>query len=70
VPPLRSSLGDIAIEGIYWRCPVCGCCGETLMPGSLSGLLQQLTALLGASLASFHKAEVAPQRFAKPKQAA
>jgi len=62
---LRSSLGDIAIEGIYWRCPACGCCGhsgEALMPGSLSGLLQQLTALLGASLASFHKAEVVADR--------
>lgn len=57
---LRSSLGEVAIEGIYWRCPACGCCGhsgEELLPGSLSRLLQQLTALLGASLASFHKAE-------------
>jgi hypothetical protein len=32
------------------------------MPDSFSGLLQQLTALLGASLASFHKAEVVAKR--------
>ena len=62
---LRSSLGEVAIAGIYWRCPACGCCGrsgETLMPDSFSGLLRQLTALLGASLASFQKAEVVAKR--------
>lgn len=62
---LRSSLGAIEIQGVYWRCPACGCCGhsgEPLMPDAISGLLQQLTALLGVSLASFHKAEVVAGR--------
>ena len=62
---LRSSLGRVEVSGIYWRCPTCGLCGHTadaLMPESFSGLLQQLTGLLGASLASFHKAEVVARR--------
>lgn len=62
---LRSSLGVIEVSGIYWRCPHCGSCEHTaqrLMPESFSGLLQQLTGLLGASLASFHKAEIVARR--------
>ena len=62
---LRSSLGILSTHGVYWRCPVCGLCGHTadcLMPESFSGLLKQLTGLLGASLASFHKAEVVARR--------
>lgn len=67
---LRSSLGSIEVHGVYWRCPACGCCGhtgQTLMPDSFSGLLCQLTALLGASLASFHKAEVVADRLLNVK---
>lgn len=56
-----TSLGQVTVTGVYWRCPDCGLCGHTaegIAPDSLSGLLRQLTRLLGVSLASFHKAEV------------
>jgi hypothetical protein len=57
--------GPVTVTGIYWHCPVCGSCGhsaETLLPESLSLRMQQLTCLLGASLASFDKAEVVARR--------
>jgi rubredoxin len=58
---LISSLGAIRLEGVYWHCPQCG--GqhslEALSGGSASGVMRELLCLLGTSMASFAKAEMA-----------
>lgn len=57
--------GELHLAGIYWRCEGCGRCdhsAEQLLPEHLTGLMEQLTCLVGASLASFAKAELVAQR--------
>jgi hypothetical protein len=57
--------GEVTVAGCYWHCPVCGTGGHSaasLLPASLSLRMQQLICLLGASLASFDKAEVVARR--------
>jgi hypothetical protein len=57
--------GPVTVTGIYWHCPVCGTCGpsaEKFLPESLSLRMRQLICLLGASLASFDKAETVARR--------
>ena len=62
---ILSSLGELSIRGVYWRCPSCGDCGhaaEELLGESMSGLMRGLVCLLGVSLASFDKAELVSRR--------
>jgi len=61
---LLSSVGALAVQGVYWYCPHCG--GqhalEQLAPESCSRPLQELLCLLGTALASFAKASTAAQK--------
>ena len=62
---LRTTLGEVRLTGIYWKCPHCGLCGhsaEAVAGATLSRLMRGLTCLLGASLASFQKAELVAHR--------
>lgn len=62
---LRTTLGEVHLIGIYWKCPHCGLCGhsaEAIAGATLSRLMRGLTCLLGTSLASFQKAELVAQR--------
>ena len=64
------SLGKLTVHGIYWRCEWCGRCdhsAEALVPENLTRLMEQLTCLLGASLASFAKAQLVAQRVLQVK---
>ena len=62
---LRTTLGELQITGIYWKCPHCDLCGhsaEAIAGVTLSRLMRGLTCLLGASLTSFQKAELVSTR--------
>lgn len=62
---LKTSLGTIALTGIYWKCPGCGRCGhsaEGLTPEAFSRLLGGLVCLVGTALTSFDKAELVLHR--------
>lgn len=62
---LLSGFGSLSVQGIYWRCEVCGECGhsaEGVAAESMSKLMRGLVCLLGVSLASFDKAELVAKR--------
>jgi len=62
---LRTTLGELQITGIYWKCPHCDLCGhsaEAIASATLSRLMRGVTCLLGASLTSFQKAELVSNR--------
>jgi len=58
---LRTSLGEVEVVGIYWKCEPCGLCShsaEGIIPESFSRLMRGLVCLVGTALASFEKAEL------------
>jgi len=62
---LLSSLGELSVHGIYWKCPFghgCEHSADTLAGESMSRLMRGLVCLLGVSLASFDKAELVARR--------
>lgn len=62
---LLSSFGQLTVQGIYWRCGICGTCGHSadgLLAESMSKLMRGMVCLLGVSLASFDKAELVARR--------
>jgi hypothetical protein len=62
---LLSSVGELTVRGIYWKCPFghgCEHSADALAGESMSRLMRGLVCLLGVSLASFDKAELVARR--------
>lgn len=60
-----SSMGQVSVEGVYWRCPACGLgdnSSNRLIGEHVSGLMHELLCFLGASMGSFSQAALASKK--------
>lgn len=62
---LLSSVGELSVQGVYWKCPFghgCEHSADTLVGETMTRLMRGMVCLLGVSLASFDKAELVARR--------